>query len=674
MNVAHQNVDSNSVDRTTDLKEMLGALIRHKWQFLLAVFVGGSLSALYYFLTPPTFRAEMEILVGEKSGEVARGASSSASGEGVRAEEDILSTHIELMTSRRILQAAFDNANLQEIASVKEAMKDGGVPIDHLHGNLRVVKGGDGIARDAHTLRATYEDPSPTDCATILRAIYDEYEKYLKEHFQGTSTEAVRLLEKMVEKHSTAVADAERELEEYMGSTTLLWDGEVARNIHKERLSRIEEALVDLTQEKAETESRLAVITDFLDRKNHDDITDFDRLSLLSEKEVNRLQLVFDVTRGDVTSEVFQAEQPLRQESARAEYTEYLDLVMREKKLREVFSDDHPSVVSVQEQIALMRSFIDQNAATEEGLRTGERMKPAEMLQTYVGLLKHDLGEIGKRRELLLEESTAELALAKNLESNEMKANSLRDELARRQQLFERSQDTLGELSIVRDYAGFTTDVIGDAMPQDRPVWPRLSLVGAMGLFLGGSLGLGLVFLAEMLDVTFHDPDDLSRSLNLPVYAHVPRFPTLPRRRKDPPLELDPSAYIYHRPRSPEAEMYRVIRTNLFVDTRVGGQRVIQVTSASPGDGKSTTSANLAIAIANTGKRVLLVDGDLRRPQVAKLMRLDSSPGLADVLLEQADPAEAVQETVVENLFAVTSGRAGSATPPNSWRTNLFAP
>jgi len=660
MNSVRQDNAPQSFGRATDLVDLLSIFRRRKWHFALGLMLGLALAALYYFVTPPTYRAEMEILVGQKSGEIARGASRSASVEGVQAEEDILSTHIQLLTSRRILTAAMENANLAQLTSIAEAIEKGDSPIVFLQENLKVSKGGEGVARDAHTLLASYDDPSPTDCAVILNAIYIEYEKYLKEHFEGTSTQAVDLVKTLVERDAQAVLDSERELAEFMGSTTLLWDGERSRNIHKERLGRIEDSLIDLNRLEAETESRLEVITSFIARTKPEDITDLDRLSLLSEKEVARLQLVFQVTRGDVISEAFQAEQPLRQESARAEYSEYLSLVMREKKLRELFSDEHPQVISIQEQIALMRQFIDANAANQDGLGTSERMRPAEMLQTYQGLLEHDLDEIRKRRDVLLAQSDNELQLAKSLEANEMQVHSLRRELQRRQDIYQRSQDTLKELSFVRDYAGFTTDVIGEAVPQEKPVWPRPALVGVIGILLGGVLGLGLGLFAELLDVTFADPDDLSRSLGLPIYAHVPRFPLIRRGRKEPPLELDPAVYIYHRPRSPEAEMYRVIRTNLFVDTRLGGQKVIQVTSASPGDGKSTTAANLAIAIADAGKRVLLVDGDMRRPQIAKLLRVDGSPGLAEILLEQVEPSDAVQPTIVKNLAVVTSGRAVS--------------
>ena len=389
---------------TTDLLELLGTLNRRKWHLIIGIGLGVVLSAVYYLATPPTFRATMDILVGQKSGDVARGASRSASVEGVQAEEDILSTHIQLFNSRRILQAALDNHELTKIPSIQKAMEEGDSPIEYLRDNLKVVKGGNGVARDAHTLKAEYDDPSPTNCAVVLRAIYDEYEKYLKEHFEGTSSKAVDLVAKVVEKNAAAAAEAEKQLVEFMSSTEVTWNGELSGNRHKDRLEQIEALLIDLTQTQAETESRLAVITKFLDENDPAEITDVDRLSLLSEKEVNRLQLVYQVTRGDVTSEAFQAEQPIRQESARAEYTEYLSLVMREKKLREVFGDDHPSVVSVQEQIGLMREFIDENAASEEAMASIERMRPAEMLQTYVGLLRHDLDEMLMRRDVSIGE------------------------------------------------------------------------------------------------------------------------------------------------------------------------------------------------------------------------------------------------------------------------------
>ncbi|TWT80842.1 Tyrosine-protein kinase ptk [Planctomycetes bacterium CA13] len=640
----------------TDILDLLGMLRRRKGFIALGLFLGVAAAVLYFFLTPPTYRAKMEILVGQKSGDLVKGATSDSSVEGAEAAEDVLSTHIELMTSRRILQTAIDKHGLEDLASIAEVVAEGRSSLKFVMDNLSVSKGGEGVARDAHILQASYDDPSPSDCAVILRAIFDEYAAYLKEHFEGTSTQAVDLLTELSDKTAQDVKDAEEAFASHVASSTLMWDGQKARNIHKDRLMKIEESLLELTEQEAEVESRLAVITDFLQNTDPNSITDFNRLALLSEKEVNRLKLLYEITRGDVASEAFQAEQPIRQETARAEYDEYLQLVMKEKKLAEKFSEGHPQVVSIREQIDLMRQFIDENSAKITASEIRERMEPAEMLQTYVGLLKNDLSGIQKRREVLIRRSGAELILAKELEQVEMQTETMRREVLRRQELFKDTQDTLKELNFVRDYAGFSTDVIGDAETQRRPSWPNPLIVLALGIFAGGLLGFGTALLADVMDTTFVDPDDVQHTLGAPVLAHVPRFEPFKRKRKDPPLKIDSSIRVYHQPRSPSAEVFRVMRTGLLVEAKAKGLHVFQVTSPLPGDGKSTTSVNLATAFAQTGKRTLIIDADLRKPRVGRLLHLEGSLGLSDALRQSLDPSKVVQTTVQDNLFAVSAG------------------
>jgi capsular exopolysaccharide synthesis family protein len=666
-NAANSNDNAANSQSTssqeTDLLDLLGMLRRRKGLIALGLFLGVAFASLYYFLTPPTFRAEMEILVGQKSGDLVKGASSGSSVEGADTEEDVLSTHIQLMTSRRIVSAAIEKHQLDQITSVVKAVResDSTSPLLYILENLEVTKGGEGVARDAHTLKATFDDPSPVDCATILRAVFDEYSAYLKEHFEGTSTQAVDLLTQLASQTGQDVREAEQQLADQLANTAIMWDGEKTRNIHKERLNKIEDDLHDLTETEAETASRLAVITNFLKSKDPASVNDFDRLALLSEKEVNRLKLMFDVTRGDSASEAFQAEQPIRQATAQAEYDEYLSLVMKEKKLREKFSDGHPQVVSLGEQIEMMRQFIDNNSAKIKASETRERMEPAEMLNTYVGLLQNDLAGLAQQREVLQRRSELELVKAKDLEQIEMQAESLRREMMRRQEVFKDTQNTLKELNFVRDYAGFSTDVIGDAEPQERPSWPKPIIVLALGAFAGCLLGFAMALMADLMDTTFADPDDVQRTLGAPVLAHVPRFEAIKRKKKDPPLEIDSSIRVYHQPRTPAAEVFRVLRTGLLVEARKSNHQVIQVTSPLPGDGKSTTSVNLAMAFAQTGKRTLIVDADLRKPRVARLLHLDGQLGFAEALMDQCDPTDILQATVNENLFAVSAG----SIPPN---------
>ncbi|MGG3640554.1 CpsD/CapB family tyrosine-protein kinase [Bacillus gobiensis] len=114
-------------------------------------------------------------------------------------------------------------------------------------------------------------------------------------------------------------------------------------------------------------------------------------------------------------------------------------------------------------------------------------------------------------------------------------------------------------------------------------------------------------------------------------------------------------------PKSPTSEQYRTIRTNIEFSSVDRHVRSIIVTSAGPGEGKSTTVANLAVAFAQQGKKVLLVDADLRKPTVQYTFRVDNLDGLTSVLMKQTTLERAVQKSEVETLDLLTSGPI----PPN---------
>ena len=655
------HIATRTVPEDSEVLDLFGILRRRKGFIFLGMFLGLLAAGLYLALTKPVYRAQMEILVGQKSADLVKGANSKASADGINADEDVLSTHIILMTGRSILKAAVEKHSLMKVPSIAEAVEDGTPVLAYLANQLHVTKGGDGVAKDAHTLRATFDDPSPEDCAYVLRAIYDEYKHYLDEHFNSTSSQAIELLTDLANDTAEEVRKAEQALTTRLGSSKIMWDGQKSTNVHKTRLQQLEKDLLDVVDQEAKITSRLAVISDFVENANPEDVTDFDRLALMSEKEAARVKVLFDLTKGDTMSEAFQGQQPIRVETARAEYSGYLELKIREKKLSENFSDDHPSVISVREQLAMMRNFIDENASKLKEGAANEKMTPNEMLVTYVGLLENDLKGLKREREVLNQRSEAELVLAKSLEREEMEAESLKLELERQQGLYKSMNDTLSELNFVRDYAGFSTDVIGDAEKQEKAAWPKAIIILPLGLIAGMVLGLMMGLVIDLCDTTFADPEDVQRTLGLPVLAHVHRFAQLKREKGDPPFEIDPTIYAFHRPRSPEAEIYRVIRTSLLMSTKKTDARIIHITSPLPGDGKSTTSVNLAVAFAQAGKRTLIIDADLRKPRLATLMRLETTVGLSDVLIDEVKPCDAYTATPVPNLFALGSG----GTPAN---------
>lgn len=120
---------------------------------------------------------------------------------------------------------------------------------------------------------------------------------------------------------------------------------------------------------------------------------------------------------------------------------------------------------------------------------------------------------------------------------------------------------------------------------------------------------------------------------------------------------LDPSLVAFHVPQSAEAEIYRVARTSLMIANRKDDVQTMMMTSAQPGDGKSTTICNLAISLAQTGKRVLLIDADMRRPVVAKLFGIDRRSGLSD-FLSGAEFADSITSSEIPGLDLIVNGRS----------------
>jgi len=180
----------------------------------------------------------------------------------------------------------------------------------------------------------------------------------------------------------------------------------------------------------------------------------------------------------------------------------------------------------------------------------------------------------------------------------------------------------------------------------DTPVKPRTRLNVALGLLLGVMVGTGLALLREHLDRTVRTPERLEVAAGAPVVGTIPPFNA----------DVLPTAVI-EQPRSPAAEAFRKLRTN-FSFLGVDRESICcVVTSPDTGDGKSTMTANLALALAETGIRVVIVDADLRRPSQHQIFRLQEQVGTTTVLLQRADVRDALQQVGTGSLAVLTAGQ-----------------
>jgi tyrosine-protein kinase Etk/Wzc len=177
-----------------------------------------------------------------------------------------------------------------------------------------------------------------------------------------------------------------------------------------------------------------------------------------------------------------------------------------------------------------------------------------------------------------------------------------------------------------------------------------------MGLLLGVVLAVGL----DRLDDSVKSPDELHNQMELPMLGLIPAIRADRRGRTAAGASL--GRLITHAdPRSPVAEAYRSLRTNLAFARAQQAPQAIVVASPGPSDGKSTTAANLAITFAQQGQRTLLIDADLRRAVLDKAFRAERSPGLTELIIGDATLEQVMHQTEVPNLSLISSGRF----PPN---------
>lgn len=198
--------------------------------------------------------------------------------------------------------------------------------------------------------------------------------------------------------------------------------------------------------------------------------------------------------------------------------------------------------------------------------------------------------------------------------------------------------------------------VVNPAVQPTQPSSPRVLLNTVLAALVGLLLAVGAAYLIEYLDDTLKSADDVESAVDLPTLGAIIKMKG--DKERAPLYRLATILY----PRSPAAEAYRTLRTNIEFASLDAPVRTILVTSSIPGEGKTTTAANLAAVFAQAGQSTILVDCDLRKPGVHKIFNLPNATGLTTLIRnEGAAVAEVAQTTEQEHLLIVTTG----VLPPN---------
>lgn len=254
------------------------------------------------------------------------------------------------------------------------------------------------------------------------------------------------------------------------------------------------------------------------------------------------------------------------------------------------------------------------------------------------------------REEQLLSGTMASMRVeVLDLQSRSIRHNILGREVDTNRQLYDALLQRYKQIGVAGGVSTNNVSVIDSAEVPGNKFKPSLGKNLALALLAGLLAGCLAAFLLEYLDDTIRSPDELERAFGLPMLGSIPLL------KSTSPMQAFADV------RSPFAEAYRSVRTSLQFSTDAGVPKVLFVTSASPGEGKSTTALMLARNFAVLGRRVVLIDADLRNPSLHSTLGVSNSVGLSSYLAGAKPAEETVQSSEQENLFLISSGPL----PPN---------
>lgn len=658
--------------------DILKVLWRWKWLPILGALLGTGLGYLYFSKQPVEYEASALVQVVD---------SLPPSSKMQAYDPDDLakvsrSDESMVIRSQRVLRLAVKNGHLDEHPSLK------GFPAEEIAAMLMASRDlvVEPAAKDANTtlIHISYVCTDPSLAADVVNAIVDGYSEYLSIEYKNIGDEIYSLVQEAegrLSKRYEEVYAQNVKFRNEQAPSDIIFTGDRVSDPYVDSLLEINRKLSGLRIEKQELVGTLQAIKSSIDAGRP---AEHILLMLSSTSESDIVDTLFGST--DRKLDQLELQRKSETESDRLEKNELFALQMKEKLYADSYGESHPAVADIRKKIQIMREHIARLRDTErkaelefeqakaEAIDSSNLQEPVEMitidqrLEMRVNALKE------KYQALLLQEKELDQLAAENLKkSKELRGHIEKyeigqNELASIQTLLEAYSEKLQQINLLPQAGQRSLKELN--LPDTGYFYgPKLPPYLLGGAAIGFLVLSGLAVLMDLADRSYRTPDEIAADLGMPVLGHIP---VMDMSKVKKVIETaDPSLSTIHHSRGSVSEAYRAVRTGLFFSNRGSELKVIQVTSPVPGDGKSTLSANLAITMAQSGRRVLLIDADFRRPRIAKLFGIDAVVGMAAVCAGKAELDDATYPSHVANLSIMPGGKRPS-NPAELLSSNRF--
>ncbi len=642
--------------QTAESADLMGAIWRYRWAAMVPTILGAVIGFLVFVKTPETFQSgtllmfesDRPAVIDTMTGDLIGGVPSI----------DILRSQL---LSDKVTRNAFENESMEVF---RESL--GGHPSALLGLANKALKFETDIqdARSASSLVASlsFEHSDPELCEAAVKAYSAALQQLFAEKHKSSRGELLRLIRDATDNLQPKLSELEKDYRAFRTKASLVWNenGE-AINPHRERQLYLTERRSELFETLRSQSVELSAV-ESIAREADDPLV---RLSIIG-------QLMGKTFEMPESNEISQNMRDGDAELAQIELDQQLvPLMIERNKFAAEFGEQHPTVKALDAELSMMKrelkrlvkeqserivELMEQNKV--EGVDPRKRAEEAVNViltasRAEVQLLKQQISEIDSQ---IASERIEAMKLAQDEQEN---ASMLR-QIDRNRELINQLDEQMARVELTEEEGGIQVSELRAPSRASR-TGPNLFKMLGIGTFLGLALGCGLAVLLEKNANTFRDPEEIIAAVGAPILTHVPFFKGRVKRKKGEasnPFELlDPHLAVVHAPSSVASESIRSCRTSvLFELAGVEGGKVLQVTSPLPGDGKSTIAGNLACSIAQSGKRTLIIDCDLRRPQVTDNFAMADQLGLVDVLNGKCEHVDAAHDTPLSTLKMMPSG------------------
>lgn len=454
--------------------------------------------------------------------------------------------------------------------------------------------------KNSRIVNISYEHQDPKLAAAIADGIANAYIEQVLDIKMGTAKHAVEWMSRKIEEQKIKLDESQRALQEYMK------DKDIVALENKESVTP--QKLLNLSYQLTLTETK---------RRE-------------AEALYNQVKDLTHNIEGALTVPAI-AGDPVIQSLRSEEIKKEKEIMEMSKK----YGEKHPQMIRFNEDFRAIKEKISSE------------------VRRVIAAIKNDY-ELSKSKEASLRNQFAQgRGEALTLSEKSIQYGVLKREVEGNQQIYEALLKRIKETSLIEEVKSFNIYIVDKAEVPKNPVRPRKVFNIFLSIIVGIFGGIGVAFFLEYIDNTFKRPEDIEERLSIPLLGVIPLI------SKTDAQDLKFETFTHENPKSNISEAYRTLRTSILLSA-VDPIKSLIITSSIEAEGKTTTAVNLAIALAQMDKMVLLVDADLRKPKIHSVFGVDNEIGLSTFLTRQL-MREIIKETLIPNLSIISSGPI----PPN---------